>query len=49
MVRDAARDYCQERLMPRVLEANRYERLDREIISELGAMGLLGSTLRTVE
>ena len=45
MVRDAARAYCQEQLMPRVLEANRHERFDREIMSEMGALGLLGSTL----
>ncbi|PHV12284.1 acyl-CoA dehydrogenase [Chitinimonas sp. BJB300] len=45
MIRDAARDYCQGRLMPRVLEANRHERFDREIMSELGELGLLGSTI----
>ena len=45
MVRDAARDYCQEQLMPRVLEANRHERFDREILNEMGALGFLGSTL----
>jgi glutaryl-CoA dehydrogenase len=44
-VRAAARDYCQERLMPRVLEANRRERFDREILTELGALGMLGSTI----
>ena len=45
LVRDAAREYCQARLMPRVLEANRRERFDREIMNELGALGLLGPTL----
>ena len=45
MVRDAVRDYCQDKLMPRVLEANRHERFDREIMTEMGALGLLGSTL----
>jgi glutaryl-CoA dehydrogenase len=45
MVRDAARDYCQEQLMPRILEANRHERFDREIMSEMGALGFLGATL----
>src|SRR6476646_4491163 len=44
-IRDAARDYCQDKLMPRVLEANRHERFDREIMNEMGALGLLGSTL----
>ncbi|MDX1401828.1 MAG: acyl-CoA dehydrogenase [Kiloniellales bacterium] len=45
MVRDAARDYCQEKLQPRVLDAFRKERFDREIMTELGALGFLGSTL----
>ena len=45
MVRDTARGYCQDKLMPRILEANRHERFDRAIIDELGALGLLGSTL----
>jgi glutaryl-CoA dehydrogenase len=45
MVRDMARDYCQDRLQPRVLEANRNEIFHREIMNEMGDMGLLGSTL----
>jgi glutaryl-CoA dehydrogenase len=45
MVRDTARAYCQDKLMPRVLEAHRHERFDREIMNELGELGLLGSTL----
>lgn len=45
MVRDAARAYCQEKLQPRVLEANRHERFDREIMNEMGQLGFLGSTL----
>jgi glutaryl-CoA dehydrogenase len=45
MVRDTARDYAQERLMPRVKSANREERFDREIMNELGALGMLGATL----
>jgi glutaryl-CoA dehydrogenase len=44
-VRDAARAYCQEKLMPRVLEANRHEHFDREILREMGALGFLGSTI----
>jgi len=44
-IRDAARDYCQDRLMPRILEANRHERFDREILTEMGARGFLGSTI----
>jgi len=45
MMRDAARAYCQDKLMSRILEANRHEHFDREIMSELGEMGLLGATL----
>ena len=45
MVRDSARAYCQDKLMPRVLEANRHEKFDREIMYEMGALGFLGSTL----
>src|SRR5271167_1323569 len=44
-IRDAAHDYCQEKLFPRVLLANRHERFDREIMNEFGAMGFLGATL----
>jgi len=45
MVRDAARAYCQEKLMPRVLEANRHEKFHREIMNEMGELGFLGSTI----
>ena len=45
MVRDSARAYCQEKLMPRVLEANRNEKFDRQIMTEMGELGFLGSTL----
>ena len=45
MVRDSAHQYCQEKLMPRVLEANRNEVFDIEIMKELGALGLLGCTI----
>jgi glutaryl-CoA dehydrogenase len=45
MARDSARDYCQEKLFPRVLEANRHERFDREIMNEMGALGFLGATI----
>ncbi|MDC7712582.1 acyl-CoA dehydrogenase [Vogesella sp. LYT5W] len=47
MVRDSAYAYCQERLLPRVLMANREERFDREIMSEMGELGLLGCTIDT--
>jgi glutaryl-CoA dehydrogenase len=45
MVRDAARAYCQDKLMPRVLEANRHETFNRAILTEMGAIGLLGASL----
>jgi glutaryl-CoA dehydrogenase len=45
MVRDTARAYAQEKLFPRVLTAYREERFDREIINEMGALGLIGATL----
>lgn len=45
MIRDSTRDYAQDRLMPRVLEANRNESFDRQIIFEMGDLGLLGATL----
>jgi len=45
MVRDSAHAYCQDKLLPRVLEANRHEVFHREIMNEMGALGLLGCTL----
>lgn len=44
-VSEAARAYCQQKLQPRVLSAYREERFDREIMSEMGEMGLLGATV----
>ncbi|WP_374448334.1 acyl-CoA dehydrogenase [Stella sp.] len=45
MIRDTARDYCQDKLMSRVLEGNRKEIFHREIMNELGELGLLGPTI----
>lgn len=45
MVQQTAHDYCQEKLLPRVLEANRHEHFDREIMNEMGELGLLGATI----
>ncbi|MGD2171116.1 MAG: acyl-CoA dehydrogenase [Gammaproteobacteria bacterium] len=45
LIRDAARDYCQQQLMPRIRRANRDEVFDREIMNEFGQLGLLGATL----
>ncbi len=44
-IRDAANAFCQEKLFPRVLMANRNEHFDREIMNEFGEMGFLGATL----
>ena len=45
MIRDAAHQYCQEQLFPRVLMANRNEVFHREIMNEMGELGLLGATI----
>jgi glutaryl-CoA dehydrogenase len=45
LVRDSARAYCQDKLLPRVIEANRHEHFDREIMTEMGALGFLGPTI----
>ena len=45
MVRDQAHAYCQEKLMPRIVMANRNEVFHREIMNEMGALGLLGATI----
>ena len=45
MIRDTAYQFSQERLMSRVLEANRHEHFDREIMNEMGKVGMLGATL----
>ena len=45
LIRDAARDYSQDKLLPRVKQAYRDETFDREIMTEMGSLGLLGSTL----
>jgi glutaryl-CoA dehydrogenase len=45
LVRDTARDFAQDKLFPRVIAANREERFDPAIVREMGALGLLGSTI----
>jgi glutaryl-CoA dehydrogenase len=45
MISEAARAYCQEQLKPRILFAAREERFDRAIMTEMGALGLLGPTI----
>ncbi|XP_031151005.1 glutaryl-CoA dehydrogenase, mitochondrial [Sander lucioperca] len=46
MIRDSFRTYCQEKLMPRIIMANRNEVFHREIVSEMGEMGVLGPTIK---
>jgi glutaryl-CoA dehydrogenase len=45
LVRDAARAFARDRLLPGVIEANRHEQFDREILRDMGTQGLLGSTI----
>ena len=44
-IKNSARDYCQDKLMPRILEANRNEVFDKEIYQEMGQMGFLGAPI----
>lgn len=46
LIRDTFRDYCQSKLFPRVLMANRNETFDRDIMYEMGELGVLGLTLQ---
>ena len=45
LVSDSARQFCDDKLMSRVLQAHREERFDREVFNEMGGMGFLGSTI----
>ena len=45
LIQGSAREYAQRRLMPRILEANRHELVDRSIFHEMGELGLLGATI----
>ena len=45
LIRDSTREFCQDKLASRILEANRREEFDREILNEMGSMGMLGSVL----
>ncbi|XP_064355433.1 glutaryl-CoA dehydrogenase, mitochondrial [Dromaius novaehollandiae] len=46
LLRDAFRSYCQQQLLPRVLRAHRHEVFDREILTEMGQLGVLGLTIK---
>lgn len=44
-VRDSIRGFCDQRLMPGIVEANRHEKFDRSIFTDMGELGMLGATL----
>lgn len=46
MLRDQFHNYCQEKLMPRIIQANRKEDFDKAIMPEMGQLGVLGSTIQ---
>ena len=45
MVRETARQYAREKLMPRIVDAYNEQRVDKDVIPEMGGLGLLGSTI----
>jgi glutaryl-CoA dehydrogenase len=45
LIRDSARKYAQERLMPRILQANRHETFDLDVMREMAELGFLGATI----
>ena len=45
MIRDSVQAFCQDKLMPRILEANRHENFDPAVMREMGEMGMLGTTI----
>lgn len=49
LMRDQVKSYCQQKLMPRILEANRHERSDEGVLKEMGALGFLGPTIKGIE
>ena len=46
IIQKSANDYCQSKLMPRILEANRNEVFDKSIYKEMGEMGFLGAPIK---
>ena len=45
-IQQTARDYCQDKLMPRILKANRDEVFDKDIYQEMGELGFLGAPIK---
>ncbi|KAA0193215.1 hypothetical protein HAZT_HAZT000833 [Hyalella azteca] len=46
LIQNSTRDFCNERLMPRILQTNRNETYDRDVMPEMGAIGVLGATIK---
>ncbi|KAF0719389.1 hypothetical protein AaE_010460, partial [Aphanomyces astaci] len=46
MIRDSAQAYCQQELLPRIVKANRNATFDKNIMTEMGELGLLGPTIK---
>jgi len=46
LIKNQVKQYCQQKLMPRIIKANRTDTFDREIYKEMGELGLLGSTIQ---
>lgn len=46
LIRDQVRIFCQDKLMPRILLANRNEQFDKDIMTEFGSIGILGTTIK---
>ena len=46
MIKNTAKSYANDKLMPRILQANRKEIFDKNILKELGSLGLIGSTIQ---
>ncbi len=45
LIQDSVRSYCEDKLMPRIIEANRNEIFHREVLTEMGELGMLGPTI----
>ena len=45
ILKSSVRSYCQENLLPRIIDDNRNENFSKEIFSEMGELGILGSYL----
>ena len=46
IIHKSAKDYCQNQLLPRIVDANRNEKFDRSIYKELGELGFLGAPIK---